>query len=194
MPMPRRITRGTCSELTAGGATILARGAGPSTDAAAHAAISSIRCWPRRRSAHALWRHEMFVPILMLHRVSDRDEAMRLANDTDLGLTAGFYGGADEVAWFQEHIEAGVTYANRPQGATTGAWPGYQSVRRLEGLEFDRQGDRVLLLPRPIPARAVAHGRGTARMTARPKCYRSRRPSRSTSSTAPASRSRASRT
>lgn len=83
--------------------------------------------------AHRLWKHEMFVPILMLHRVRGRDEAMRLANDSDLGLTAGFYGGADEVPWFHEHIEAGVTYANRPQGATTGAWPGYQPFGGWKG-------------------------------------------------------------
>jgi 1-pyrroline-5-carboxylate dehydrogenase len=76
---------------------------------------------------HPLWRHEMFVPILMVHRVVDRDEAMRLANDSNVGLTAGFYGGVDELPWFHEHIESGVTYANRRQGATTGAWPGYQS-------------------------------------------------------------------
>lgn len=82
---------------------------------------------------HPLWQHEMFVPVLMLHRVANRDEAMRLANDTALGLTAGFYGGADEVPWFQEHIEAGVTYANRRQGATTGAWPGYQPFGGWKG-------------------------------------------------------------
>jgi 1-pyrroline-5-carboxylate dehydrogenase len=82
---------------------------------------------------HPLWTHEMFLPIAMLHRVRDRDEAMRLANHSDLGLTAGFYGGADEVAWFHEHIEAGVTYANRPQGATTGAWPGYQPFGGWKG-------------------------------------------------------------
>jgi acyl-CoA reductase-like NAD-dependent aldehyde dehydrogenase len=82
---------------------------------------------------HPLWSHEMFLPILMLHRVRDRDEAMRLANDSPMGLTAGFYGGVDEVAWFQEHIEAGVTYANRPQGATTGAWPGYQPFGGWKG-------------------------------------------------------------
>jgi acyl-CoA reductase-like NAD-dependent aldehyde dehydrogenase len=76
--------------------------------------------------AHALWRHEMFLPILLVHRCADRDEAMRLANDTDLGLTAGLYGSDDDVRWFHDHIEAGVTYANRGQGATTGAWPGYQ--------------------------------------------------------------------
>ena len=83
--------------------------------------------------AHRLWRHEMFLPILTVHRVRDRDEAMRLANDSEMGLTAGFYGSADEVPWFHEHIEAGVTYANRPQGATTGAWPGYQPFGGWKG-------------------------------------------------------------
>jgi 1-pyrroline-5-carboxylate dehydrogenase len=83
--------------------------------------------------SHPLWKREMFVPILMLHRVRDRDEAMRLANDSELGLTAGFYGGEDEVPWFHEHIESGVTYANRRQGATTGAWPGYQPFGGWKG-------------------------------------------------------------
>ena len=83
--------------------------------------------------SHALWRQEMFLPILMLHRVSSNEEAMRLANDSPLGLTAGFYGASDEIPWFQEHIEAGVTYANRPQGATTGAWPGYQPFGGWKG-------------------------------------------------------------
>jgi 1-pyrroline-5-carboxylate dehydrogenase len=110
--------------------------------------------------SHPLWKQEMFLPIVMLHRYRDRTEAMRLANDTDMGLTAGFYGSADEVPWFQEHIEAGVTYANRPQGATTGAWPGLPAVRWLEGFGLDRQGDRLVLLPAAVPARTVAHRGG----------------------------------
>jgi 1-pyrroline-5-carboxylate dehydrogenase len=83
--------------------------------------------------SHPLWKQEMFLPIVMLHRYTDREKAMALANDTDMGLTAGFYGGPDEVPWFQDHIEAGVTYANRPQGATTGAWPGYQPFGGWKG-------------------------------------------------------------
>ncbi len=82
---------------------------------------------------HPLWRHEMFLPILMAQRYRDRDAAMRLANDTDMGLTAGVYGSAGDVRWFQENIEAGVTYANRGQGATTGAWPGYQPFGGWKG-------------------------------------------------------------
>jgi len=84
-------------------------------------------------ATHPLWQQEMFLPILMVHRVASNDEAMRLANDSRLGLTAGFYGASEEIAWFQEHIEAGVTYANRPQGATTGAWPGYQPFGGWKG-------------------------------------------------------------
>ena len=82
---------------------------------------------------HPLWRVDMFLPILMMNRVSSNDEAMRLANESDLGLTAGFYGAPEEVSWFLEHIQAGTTYANRPQGATTGAWPGYQPFGGWKG-------------------------------------------------------------
>jgi 1-pyrroline-5-carboxylate dehydrogenase len=83
--------------------------------------------------AHALWRQELFLPVLMMHRVDSKEEAMQRANDSDLGLTAGFYGSADEVDWFHDQIEAGVTYANRAQGATTGAWPGYQPFGGWKG-------------------------------------------------------------
>lgn len=84
-------------------------------------------------AAHPLWRTELFLPVLMLQRVATREQAMQLANDSDLGLTAGFYGAADEVPWFHDRIEAGVTYANRAQGATTGAWPGYQPFGGWKG-------------------------------------------------------------
>jgi len=82
---------------------------------------------------HRLWRHEMFVPIVMLARVPDKETGMGLANATALGLTAGFYGSQEETTWFFDNIEAGVTYANRPQGATTGAWPGYQPFGGWKG-------------------------------------------------------------
>ena len=75
---------------------------------------------------HWLWKHEMFLPITFIEKISSLEEGMELANDVDYGLTAGFYGTEEECEWFFENIEAGVTYANRPQGATTGAWPGYQ--------------------------------------------------------------------
>jgi len=83
--------------------------------------------------SHRLWKHEMFEPIVTITPVKDLQEAMRRANDVDYGLTAGFYGTPDEVEWFFDKIEAGVTYANRPQGVTTGAWPGYQPFGGWKG-------------------------------------------------------------
>ena len=75
----------------------------------------------------------MFLPIVMVARVPDKETGLRLTNDTKLGLTAGFYGSPEETEWFFDNVEAGVTYANRPQGAATGAWPGYQSFGGWKG-------------------------------------------------------------
>ncbi|MGD2156453.1 MAG: aldehyde dehydrogenase family protein [Anaerolineales bacterium] len=82
---------------------------------------------------HRLWKHEMFVPITMVHKVQDLEEAMTLANDVQYGLTSGFYGTQEEGQWYFENIEAGVNYVNRPHGATTGAWPGFQPFGGWKG-------------------------------------------------------------
>jgi 1-pyrroline-5-carboxylate dehydrogenase len=82
---------------------------------------------------HRLWKHEMFLPITTIGKVKNLDEAMAIANDVNYGLTAGFYGSPEEAEWFFDKIEAGVTYANRPQGATTGAWPGFQPFGGWKG-------------------------------------------------------------
>lgn len=82
---------------------------------------------------HRLWKHEMFLPITTIGKFTDLEDAMRRANDVEYGLTAGFYGSKEETEWFFQNIEAGVTYANRPQGATTGAWPGFQPFGGWKG-------------------------------------------------------------
>ncbi len=83
--------------------------------------------------SHRLWKYEMFLPITMIAPVSNLDEAMSRANDVNYGLTAGFYGSQEETDWFFDQIESGVSYANRPQGATTGAWPGFQPFGGWKG-------------------------------------------------------------
>ncbi len=82
---------------------------------------------------HRLWQYEMFLPITTIGKVNNLEEAMKIANGVNYGLTAGFYGSGKEVEWFFDNIEAGVTYANRPQGATTGAWPGFQPFGGWKG-------------------------------------------------------------
>ena len=65
------------------------------------------------------------MPITVIGDVVTLDEAIDLANDTEYGLTAGIFSEDDkEIEHFFNRIEAGVTYANRRSGATTGAWPG----------------------------------------------------------------------
>jgi 1-pyrroline-5-carboxylate dehydrogenase len=74
---------------------------------------------------HPLFKEELFVPITVIREVMTLDEAITLANDTEYGLTAGIFSEDEkEIDTFFERIEAGVTYANRRSGATTGAWPG----------------------------------------------------------------------
>jgi 1-pyrroline-5-carboxylate dehydrogenase len=82
---------------------------------------------------HRLWQYEMFLPITTVAKVGSLDEAMEHANNVNYGLTAGFYGSNEEASWFFDRIQAGVTYANRPQGATTGAWPGFQPFGGWKG-------------------------------------------------------------
>ena len=74
---------------------------------------------------HPLFSEELFVPITVIAPVMTLDEALQLANRTEYGLTAGIYSENEEdLKTFFERIQAGVTYANRRAGATTGAWPG----------------------------------------------------------------------
>jgi 1-pyrroline-5-carboxylate dehydrogenase len=81
-----------------------------------------------------LFRDELFVPFVAVAPVDSIDEALSLANDTELGLTAGFFSADDaEVDEFLNRIEAGVVYVNRAAGATTGAWPGVQPFGGWKG-------------------------------------------------------------
>ena len=77
--------------------------------------------------ASALFREELFVPFLAVGEVAGLDEAIAESNAADYGLTAGIFSTDErEVARFFDEIEAGVCYANKRTGATTGAWPGAQ--------------------------------------------------------------------
>jgi 1-pyrroline-5-carboxylate dehydrogenase len=77
---------------------------------------------------HPLFAEELFVPITLVGDVSSLDQAISLANSTEYGLTAGIFSENDrEIDEFFNRIQAGVTYANRRAGATTGAWPGINS-------------------------------------------------------------------
>jgi alpha-ketoglutaric semialdehyde dehydrogenase len=63
-------------------------------------------------------REEIFGPVISVLRVKDFDEAMRVANDSDYGLSSSiFTNDASLVFRFVDEIETGMTHINSP---TTG--------------------------------------------------------------------------
>jgi 1-pyrroline-5-carboxylate dehydrogenase len=83
---------------------------------------------------HRINRDELFLPFISLLAFDDLGEAIADANRSAFGLTAGIYtGDKPELDQFLATIEAGVLYANRASGATTGAWPGFQTFCGWKG-------------------------------------------------------------
>ncbi len=80
------------------------------------------------------FKDEFFSPFLAVTKFSNLAEAIQDANKAEYGLTAGiFTGKKEEIDEFMDSIEAGVLYANRATGASTGAWPGVQSFCGWKG-------------------------------------------------------------
>jgi 1-pyrroline-5-carboxylate dehydrogenase len=83
---------------------------------------------------HTLHRDELFLPFLTVRSFASLDAAIRRGNAVPYGLTAGIYTQDEaELDHFLDKAEAGVLYANRASGATTGAWPGIQTFCGWKG-------------------------------------------------------------
>ncbi len=79
------------------------------------------------RRDHRINKEELFVPFVSLIDVDGIDDAIQVANDVDYGLTAGIFSDRQkEIDRFSREVEAGVLYANRAAGSTTGAVVGVQ--------------------------------------------------------------------
>ena len=71
---------------------------------------------------HKLVKEELFLPFLCIQRYDDFDDAIKLANQTEYGLTAGIFSNdKKQLDEFFSKIQAGVVYANRSASATTAA-------------------------------------------------------------------------
>ncbi len=82
----------------------------------------------------SLFQEELFVPFLAVGEVADLDQAIAETNRVEYGLTAGIFSGdPSDIARFFDEVEAGVCYANKRTGATTGAWPGAQAFCGWKG-------------------------------------------------------------
>jgi 1-pyrroline-5-carboxylate dehydrogenase len=111
---------------------------------------------------HYLVRNELFMPFLVVQKYSVLPEALAKANGVEYGLTSGIYSqDLNEIEFFFDHIQAGVAYANRARGATTGAmvggqpfggWKASSSTGKGSGtkeylLQFVRQQARTTMRP-----------------------------------------------
>ncbi|MEM0123736.1 MAG: aldehyde dehydrogenase family protein, partial [Conexivisphaerales archaeon] len=75
---------------------------------------------------HELYRKELFLPFLLVDSYESFEDAIRMANDSQYGLTAGLYSRKkSEITMFKKTISAGVVYINRYSSATTGAIVGF---------------------------------------------------------------------
>ena len=111
-------------------------------------------------ASHRVFKDELFAPFTAVQSVESLDEALRLANDSIYGLTAGVY---------SEDPDGGRALPRRSAGGRAVREPsrrrddrrlaGCPGVRWLEGFRLDRQERPLALLRRPVPPRAEPHRR-----------------------------------
>lgn len=90
---------------------------------------------------HWLNFDELFLPFLSVQRCRTLAEGIARGNRVQYGLTAGVYTQDQaELEFFFDNAHAGALYANRRSGATTGAWPGYQTFCGWKGSGVDGKG------------------------------------------------------
>jgi len=71
---------------------------------------------------HKLVKEELFLPLLCIQKYENFEDAIKLANQTKYGLTAGIFSNdKKQLEEFFSKIQSGVVYANRSASATTAA-------------------------------------------------------------------------
>lgn len=88
-----------------------------------------------------LTRDELFMPFVVVRGVDGLETAIAEGNDIAYGLSAGIFTRDEkELQYFLDTAQAGVLYANRASGATTGAWPGAQPFCGWKGTGVSGKG------------------------------------------------------
>lgn len=79
--------------------------------------------------SHPIWRDEIFGPVMAIKRVSNEEEAVAAANDTEFGLAATVLGGDENrAAKVARKIDAGHVWINSPQVIfPETAWGGFKA-------------------------------------------------------------------
>ena len=104
---------------------------------------------------------EIFGPVLSVLKVRDLDEAIRVANDTDYALTAGFFSRSPaNIERVKAELVAGYVYINRScTGAVVGRHP-FGGFKMSGGGTKAGGGDYLLqfLVPRVVTENIMRHG------------------------------------
>ena len=91
-----------------------------------------------------LMKEEFFAPIVACFKVKDFDEALRISNHTQFGLTASLYSRhPSHIERFKKEVEVGNLYVNR---SSTGAMPSRHPFggRKMSGLGSKTGGEDYL--------------------------------------------------
>ena len=106
-------------------------------------------------------REEIFGPVLSVMKARDLDEAIRIANDTDYALTAGFFSRSPaNIERVKAELLAGNVYINRScTGAVVGRHP-FGGFKMSGGGTKAGGGDYLLqfLVPRVVTENIMRHG------------------------------------
>jgi len=104
---------------------------------------------------------EIFGPVLSVLKARDLDEAIRLANDTDYALTAGFFSRSPaNIERVKAELVAGNVYINRScTGAVVGRHP-FGGFKMSGGGTKAGGGDYLLqfMVPRVVTENIMRHG------------------------------------
>ena len=90
---------------------------------------------------HRVTQEELFMPYVAIRSAPSLASALAEGNAVKYGLAAGIYTrDPGELQYFLDTVQAGVVYANRASGATTGAWPGIQTFCGWKGSGVTHKG------------------------------------------------------
>jgi len=83
-------------------------------------------------------REEIFGPVVTIIPYKDEEEAIRVANDTEYGLSAVVFGDAESVRRVAPKLRAGMVYVNGGQPDPSAPFGGYKQSGN--GREYGKFG------------------------------------------------------
>ncbi len=86
----------------------------------------------------AIAREEIFGPVVTIITYKDEDDAVRIANDTDYGLSSAVFGDPEAVRRVAPRIRAGQVYVNGGSPDPNVPFGGYKQSGN--GREFGKYG------------------------------------------------------